>query len=92
VKKTTHTVEALDAPAPDGGPAVKISCNCEICPAVGIAAVVRKAYADEHNLAAQTAQAYTEVHNLIHMANSPLRRAPQIMANGPWPASAVPEA
>jgi hypothetical protein len=79
-KTATHTTETLDTNT------VKITCLCKICTERGIAATVRKTYADEHNLSAQTKQAHTEVHNLVLMANSALRNAPQVIANGPWAA------
>lgn len=79
-KTATHTAETIDANT------VKITCLCEVCTKRGIAAIIRKTYADEHQLSAQNMQSFIEVHNLVHMANSPLRNAPQIKANGPWAA------
>jgi hypothetical protein len=85
-KTPTHTTETLDTPAPNGDTAVKITCLCGAHRDGTNTAIVRKTYADEHNLAAATKQSYTEVHNLTAMANGPLRHAPQIKANGPWAA------
>lgn len=82
----THCVEALDAPAPNGEEAVRATCRCVVCAKSGNAAIVRKAYSDENNLSAQSKDAYTHIHNLVLMANGPLARAPQVMANGPWAA------
>lgn len=78
----THTVKTLSAPAPNGQDAVKVTCQCKVCGTD--AAIVRTAYADEHNLAARTKDAHTHVHNLVRMAHSNLRFAPQVKANGPW--------
>jgi hypothetical protein len=80
----THTIQPLDQAAPDGRHAVKVTCHCQVCAERGIAAIVRTAYADEHHLADQTTGAHTHVHNLVQMANSNLRFAPQVRANGPW--------
>lgn len=85
-KAATHTVETLDSPAPNGEKAVKVTCHCVLCAKNGGAAIVRKVYAEEHDLGAQTKSAYTHVHNLVLMANGPLARAPQVKANGPWAA------
>jgi len=85
-KAPTHTVEALGMSAPNGEGAVKVICHCAVCSERGIAAIVRTAYADEHDLGTQTEDASTHVHNLVLMANSPLANAPQIRANGPWAA------
>ena len=85
-KTATHTVETPDTPAPGGQDAVKVTCLCQVCAGRGIAALVRKAYADEHNLSRQNKTAYAHAHNLVQMANSPLAAAPQVKANGPWAA------
>lgn len=85
-KPPTHSVETLEVPAPNGEDAVKVVCQCVVCSERGIAAIVRTAYADEHDLGAQTEDASTHVHNLVLMANSPLANAPQMRANGPWAA------
>jgi hypothetical protein len=79
-----HSAEALDIFAPNGDEAVKIACHCTTCGERGIAATVRKVYADQHNLGAQAEDAYTHIHNLVLMASSPLANAPQVRANGPW--------
>lgn len=85
-KAPTHTVAALDIPALSGEEAVKVVCHCAVCAERDFAAIVRKAYADEHNLGAQTEDTATHAHNLVLMANSPLADAPQVRANGPWAA------
>lgn len=85
-KTPTHTVETLETPAPNGEEAVKVTCHCTVCVKRGTAAVVRKAYAEDHDLGAQTKDAYTNVHNLVLMATGPLAHAPQVKANGPWAA------
>jgi hypothetical protein len=85
-KSPSHAVEALDIPAPNGDEAVRVICHCAVCAERGISAIVRKAYADEHNLGTQTEDASTHVHNLVLMANSPFANAPQMRANGPWAA------
>lgn len=83
-KTATHTVQTLDTPAPNGQPAVKVTCLCKVCN--GKSAIVRETYADQHNLTAGTKAAYTHIHNLVGMAHSNLRFAPQVKANGPWAA------
>jgi hypothetical protein len=83
-KAPTHVVETLDVPAPGGEDAAKVTCHCAVCSERGIAAIVRKAYADEHDLDGQTEDASTHVHHLVLMANSPLANAPQMRVNGPW--------
>jgi hypothetical protein len=83
-KTLTHTAEVLASKTPNGETAVKITCLCMVCN--GKSAVVRKTYADEHKLTVSTKAAYTHIHNLVGMAHSPLRNAPQVKANGPWAA------
>lgn len=86
-KTTTHAVETLDIPAPNGECAVRVTCLCGAHAEGANAAIIRESYAEMHALGAQTKNAYTHVHNLVGMAHGPLRFAPQVKANGPWAAS-----
>lgn len=83
-KTATHTVETLDAAAPNGQGAVKITCLCATCTEDGHAAITTKAIADSLNLAAPTKSAQTKVHNLVQLANGPFARTASARRTGPW--------